>query len=154
MVLSVPAGVLRVCTLRRFLPTLRITCCISLHDALFLENLVCNNVTAVAEMAVQVKSNLRLVIFFVMRFRNNTFFFYKVVLSVPHLTPNLDSQCIPFFVWVNNFDLSGMWDPTSSYSTASVILSLFWPLKLQHYVKIGIHSSLPNLGVKTLQPLW
>ena len=108
MVLSVPAGVLRVCTLRRFLPTLRITCCISLHDALFLENLVCNNVTAVAEMAVQVKSNLRLVIFFVMRFRNNTFFFYKVVLSVPHLTPNLDSQCIPFFVWVNNFDLSGM----------------------------------------------
>jgi len=66
MVLSVPAGVLRALTtrsLRRFLPTIPITCCINLHDALFLKNLIRNYLTAVAEMALQLKSSLGLVSF-------------------------------------------------------------------------------------------
>ena len=99
MTFSVPAGVLRVlktCSLRRCLPTFRITCCINLHDALFLENVVLNNLTAVAEMTLQLKSNLRLVIFFLSWGFETILFFYKVMLSAPHLTPNLDSQVIPF----------------------------------------------------------
>jgi hypothetical protein len=42
------------------------------------------------------------------------------------------------------FDLSGMGDPTRSYTTASIALRIIWPCKPHHYVKVGIPTGGPS----------
>jgi hypothetical protein len=41
------------------------------------------------------------------------------------------------FVWVITFDLSGIWGPTSSYATASIVFQTVWTSKRDHYFRVA-----------------
>jgi hypothetical protein len=62
--------------------------------------------------------------------------FYGVEPSTLH--PPTWRARVSLFVWIIAFDLSGMGDPTSRYATAGIALSIIWPNKPNHYVKVGI----------------
>jgi hypothetical protein len=58
----------------------------------------------------------------------------------PHAQPPTWRTRVPLLVWAITFDLSDKWDPASSYTTAVTALSIIWPRKPRHYVKVGIPS--------------
>jgi hypothetical protein len=53
---------------------------------------------------------------------------------------------VSLLVWIIPFDLSGMGGPTSSYATAGIALTVIWPHKPHHYVKVET----PSGGMKVL----
>lgn len=58
-----------------------------------------------------------------------------VRLSVSRPNPRQRNTVSPFGR-VITFDLSDMWDPTSSYVTAGIALRITWPLKPHHHVTV------------------
>jgi hypothetical protein len=51
-------------------------------------------------------------------------------------TPNLEDQGVSLFIWLLPFDLSGLGDPTSRYTTAGIALRVTEACKLPHHVKV------------------
>jgi hypothetical protein len=77
------------------------------------------------------------------------FSFYGVRLLASRPTPPTWRAIISLFVWLVPLDLSGMFDPTSSYATAGIALWISGALKPHHHDKVKT----PFVGLVPFYPL-
>ena len=85
-----------------------------------------------------------------LRFSEHSFFFFSGWGRHPHTQPPTWRTRVSLFVWAITFDLSGLGDPASNYTTAGLALRIVWPHKPYHFVKVetpsGVwfHPYVPN----------